>query len=96
MTGATYMRAYGFDYFSIPAVLNWNMVRDSDFGWYFGLGTEFALSFEDYREYGLVYYDFPLVMQSGIGTRHFDLNIYWKYYLGLDLCIFGLRVAYLF
>jgi diacylglycerol kinase family enzyme len=96
MTGASYMRTYESNFLAIPAVVNLNYMKDKDMGMYIGVGTEFTFCFDDYSYSNTVYYDYPVVVQTGIGSRHFDLNLYLKYYAGFEFCVLGVRAAYLF
>ena len=96
MTGATYMRANGCNYLGFPVVVNWNINRGSDMCYYIGAGTEVNLSFEWYKYYKTTELDFPLILQVGIGTRHGDYNMYFKYYSHYGLGTVGLRYTYLF
>ncbi len=96
MTGASYMRTYESNFLAIPAVVNLNYMKDKDMSMYIGVGTEFTFCFDDYSYSNTVYYDYPVVVQTGIGSRHFDLNLYLKYYAGFEFCVLGVRAAYLF
>jgi hypothetical protein len=102
MTGVQYMRADELNFVSVPAVVNMNMNMNSV---YFGVGTELTFVFDPYeKEYGNKSYlgtTFPVVLQIGSGSRHWDFNIYLKGYIleqyFLDpIWTFGMRLAYLF
>ena len=105
-TGVQYMRTRGINFLTFPVVLNWNMLYDDDGGVYFGAGTEPSLMFDPVEReyYGRSYIGtaYPLVIQFGCGFRHFDMNIYLKYYTFErfywmeELATLGLRFTYFF
>ena len=96
MTGLQYMFVDEYHCLSIPAVVNWN----SSLGIYLGLGTELTFVFDPYEKaYSGSSYcgaTFPLVMQMGMGGRHYDINFYFKTYFELEVYTLGMRFAYLF
>ena len=104
--GVQYMRARGINFLTFPVVLNWNVIRDDMGGVYFGAGTEPSLMFDPVEKeyYGRSYVGtaYPLVIQVGMGFRHFDMNIYLKYYTFErfywmeELTTLGLRFTYFF
>jgi hypothetical protein len=93
MTGLQYMYVDDYHCLSIPAVVNWN----TSLGLYLGLGTELTFVFDPYySDPAYCGTTFPLVMQMGMGGRHYDLNFYFKAYIELEVYTLGMRFAYLF
>lgn len=85
----------------IPIILNWNFVKSDWACWYLGLGYQYGVPIDASTSSGQQSH--AIIIQNGIGFRHFDARIYYTNYptsLFVDTTAkspqFGLSMTYYF